>query len=61
MSLGYKRASTSFSVTAYPGQTYHAPIARISHDFDQKTRTMLIELDFHNADVPREVLSSTLS
>jgi RND family efflux transporter MFP subunit len=41
----------TFSVPAYPGRTFHAPIARISHDIDQKTRTMQIELDFHNADV----------
>ena len=40
----------TFSVPAYPGQTFHAPIARISHDIDQKTRTMQVELDFHNAD-----------
>ena len=40
----------AFSVPAYPGRTYHAPIARISHDIDQNTRTMQVELDLHNAD-----------
>ncbi|MGO9948711.1 MAG: efflux RND transporter periplasmic adaptor subunit [Steroidobacteraceae bacterium] len=38
-----------FSVPAYPGRIYRAPIARISHDINQNTRTMLVELDFHNA------------
>lgn len=37
-----------FSVPAYPGQTFHAPIARISHDIDQNTRTMPVELDVQN-------------
>lgn len=37
-----------FSVPAYPGQTFHAPIARISHDIDQNTRTMPVELDVRN-------------
>ena len=41
----------TFSVPTYPGRTFHAPIARISHDIDQKTRTMQVELDFNNADV----------
>jgi RND family efflux transporter MFP subunit len=40
----------SFSVPAYPGRTYRAPIARISHDINQNTRTMQVELDLHNAD-----------
>jgi membrane fusion protein, multidrug efflux system len=40
----------TFSVPTYPGRTFHAPVARISHDIDQKTRTMLVELDFRNAD-----------
>ncbi len=39
-----------FSVPAYPGHIYHAPIARISHDIGQNTRTMQVELDLHNAD-----------
>jgi len=40
----------TFAVPAYPGRTFHAPVARISHDIDQKTRTMQLELDFGNAD-----------
>jgi membrane fusion protein, multidrug efflux system len=39
----------TFAVPAYPGRTFHAPVARISHDIDQKTRTMQVELDFRNA------------
>ncbi|MGA8767790.1 MAG: efflux RND transporter periplasmic adaptor subunit, partial [Candidatus Acidiferrales bacterium] len=40
----------TFSVPAYPGRTYHAPIARISQDISQDTRTMQVELDLHNGD-----------
>lgn len=40
----------TFSVPAYPGRTFQAPIARISHDIDKDTRTMQVELDFHNSD-----------
>jgi RND family efflux transporter MFP subunit len=40
----------TFSVPAYPGRTYHAPIARISQDISQNTRTMQVELDLHNGD-----------
>lgn len=39
----------AFSVPAYPGRIYRAPIARISHDINQNTRTMQVELDLHNA------------
>jgi membrane fusion protein, multidrug efflux system len=39
-----------FTVLAYPGQTFHAPIARISHDVDSNTRTMPVELDVHSTD-----------
>jgi membrane fusion protein (multidrug efflux system) len=39
----------AFSVPAYPGRAYHAPIARISRDINQNTRTMQVELDFRNA------------
>ncbi|MGH7780724.1 MAG: efflux RND transporter periplasmic adaptor subunit [Blastocatellia bacterium] len=34
-----------FTVPSFPGRTFHAPIARISHDVDLKTRTMPVELD----------------
>ena len=40
----------TFTVPAYPGQTFHAPIARISHDVDPNTRTMPVELDVHTSD-----------
>jgi membrane fusion protein (multidrug efflux system) len=43
-----EKQEVTFSVPAYPGRTFHAPITRISHDIDQKTRTMQVELDFHN-------------
>lgn len=43
--------SVSFTVPAYPSQTFHAPIARISHDIDQNTRTMAVELDVRNAQI----------
>jgi RND family efflux transporter MFP subunit len=39
-----------FNVPAYPGRTFHAPIARISHDVTQDTRTMAVELEVRNAD-----------
>ena len=41
----------AFTIPAYPGQVFHAPIARISHDIDQNTRTMAVELDVHNAQI----------
>jgi membrane fusion protein (multidrug efflux system) len=34
-----------FTVPSFPGRTFRAPIARISHDVDVKTRTMPVELD----------------
>ncbi len=41
-----------FTVPAYPGRSFHAPIARISHEISQNTRTMQVELDLHNMDAP---------
>jgi membrane fusion protein (multidrug efflux system) len=41
----------TFSVPAFPGRTFHAPVARISHDISQSTRTMQVELDLQNAGV----------
>ena len=35
----------SFTVPSFPGRTFRAPIARISHAVDTKTRTMPVELD----------------
>ncbi len=40
----------AFSVPACPGQTFHAPITRISHDVDLNTRTMPVELDVRSSD-----------
>jgi RND family efflux transporter MFP subunit len=40
----------TFTVPAYPGQIFHAPVARISHDVDMSSRTMPVELDVHNTD-----------
>jgi len=42
--------SVSFTVPAYPGETFHAPIARIAHEVDVNTRTMRVELDVRNVD-----------
>ena len=35
----------NFSVPSYPGRIFKAPISRISHSVDIKTRTMPVELD----------------
>ena len=40
----------SFTVPAYPGQLFKAPIKRVSHQVDQNTRTMPVELDVLNRD-----------
>jgi RND family efflux transporter MFP subunit len=40
----------AFTVPAYPGQTFKAPIRRISRDVNLNTRTMPVELDVHNTD-----------
>jgi RND family efflux transporter MFP subunit len=40
--------SVTFTVPAYPGEAFHAPIARIAHDVDLTTRTMHVELDVQN-------------
>jgi RND family efflux transporter MFP subunit len=40
----------SFTVPAYPGQTFKAPILRISREVDEKSRTMPVELDVLNRD-----------
>jgi membrane fusion protein (multidrug efflux system) len=47
MQLGQQVA---FTVPGRPGETFHAPIARISHDVELNTRTMPIEMDVRNAD-----------
>ena len=38
----------AFTVPAHPGETFQAPIARISHDVELNTRTMPVELDVHS-------------
>lgn len=43
------RQTVKFTVPAYPGQTFEAPIARISQAITQNTRTMQVELDVRNA------------
>lgn len=40
----------SFTVPAYPAQPFKAPIKRISHEIDENTRTMPVELDVLNRD-----------
>ena len=40
--------TASFSVPAYPGQTFKAPIEHISREIDEKSRTMPVELDVQN-------------
>jgi membrane fusion protein (multidrug efflux system) len=35
----------NFSVPSFPGRIFSAPIARVSHGVDTKTRTMPVELD----------------
>jgi RND family efflux transporter MFP subunit len=42
---GPEGTMVSFTVPSFPGRTFRAPIARISHDVDVKTRTMPVELD----------------
>jgi membrane fusion protein (multidrug efflux system) len=44
-------ASVAFTVPAYPGQLFHAPVARISHDIERNTRTMAVELDVRNSQI----------
>jgi membrane fusion protein, multidrug efflux system len=40
----------SFTVPAYPGQSFSGTVARIAHALDVKTRTMAVELDVTNKD-----------
>jgi membrane fusion protein (multidrug efflux system) len=39
----------TFSVAAYPGQTFTGTVSRISQSVDVSTRTMAVELDVNNA------------
>jgi membrane fusion protein (multidrug efflux system) len=45
-----RETTVSFRVPAYPERNYSGTIARISHELDQKTRTMAVELDVLNRD-----------
>lgn len=38
----------SFTVPAFPGETFQGVIRRVSHSLDVKTRTMPVELDVNN-------------
>ena len=42
--------SLTFTVAAYPGQTFTGTVSRISQSVDVSTRTMAVELDVNNAD-----------
>jgi membrane fusion protein, multidrug efflux system len=42
--------SLTFTVSAYPGQTFTGDVARISQSVDITSRTMAVELDVNNAD-----------
>jgi membrane fusion protein (multidrug efflux system) len=46
-----KGGRVSFTVPAYPGETFNAVVNRIAHDLDEKTRTMPVELDVRNPDL----------
>jgi membrane fusion protein, multidrug efflux system len=50
--VGAMKAGTpvSFTVPAYPGQSFKAPIERISREVSQTSRTMPVELDVLNRD-----------
>jgi membrane fusion protein (multidrug efflux system) len=39
----------NFTVPAFPGRMFAAPVERISHGVDMKTRTMPVELDVRDA------------
>jgi len=42
--------TVTFTVPAYPGQTFSGTVARIADAIDVKTRTMAVELDVRNRD-----------
>jgi membrane fusion protein (multidrug efflux system) len=39
------KTQVTFTVPSFPGRTFKAPVARVSHGVDTKTRTMPVELD----------------
>ena len=46
-----KGARASFTVPAYPGETFYGVVSLMAHDLDEKTRTMAVELDVRNPDL----------
>src|SRR5229473_250012 len=46
-----KGARVSFTVPAYPGETFYGTLNLMAHDLDEKTRTMAAELDVKNPDL----------
>ncbi len=47
-----REQQVAFSVPAYPGRIFRAPVARIAESVNQDTRTMAVELDVRNPDPP---------
>lgn len=43
-----KGARVTFTVPAYPAETFEGVVARVAHSLDLKTRTMPVELDVSN-------------
>jgi membrane fusion protein, multidrug efflux system len=43
-----EKTQVTFTVPSFPGRTFKAPVARISHGVDTKTRTMPVELDVND-------------
>ena len=43
-----KGARVTFTVPAYPSETFEGVVARVTHSLDLKTRTMPVELDVSN-------------
>ncbi len=46
-----KGARVTFTVPAYPGETFSGVINLLAHDLDEKTRSMPVELDVRNPDL----------
>jgi RND family efflux transporter MFP subunit len=43
-----RNARVPFALPAFPGETFHGVVRRISHTLEPKTRTMAVELDVAN-------------
>jgi RND family efflux transporter MFP subunit len=46
-----KGARVAFTVPAYPGETFYGVLNLLSHDLDEKTRSMAVEIDVRNPDL----------